>query len=628
MTPPPPFQRLLPDIVPDARLRDAARRRVLAKIRPEGLMALVQSVEPASSFHLRLRQRVMRAIHSRAAQALQWAAAPVSLDASAFVRLRSAILTRLTPVHRPLLSSGLKWSAAFAAFVLLIRSTPFLLLSPVTAEAGVQLLPTGVVMMMVGGVTQEIDAPLALRSSALLRTTDTEATLVFGDRGVLRLAPHSALRLHDDGAASEHSLTATFIEGRLWALGLTAPFAHGLNIEAGDGVIAVNAGSVSIERSDTHVVVTTYDRGASVLRGQHTQLLVTGEQASYRADAAALGRRTVPTSAFAQPWVASNLERDAVHRADIARLQAARSEHILPTSLLYPAKRFAEEVDVLFSLSRDERAQKRLQQAGTRLREGVALLGQGQGEEASGPLQEYATTLVALAGDQHDNLVKDIIRTQIAEATAAIGDDGAKTAASLELLSQAVASVGAAVPLGDVSSKDVEGYVLVDSLARIQHQLRSAAGEPEKIAALYADLRPYLADLLRDEAGVHPLLRREAESLLAGIAALATSVPPQSAASQESAVLLALARDAQQYIPSEPQSLLITEEELLARVQAIYDRIFLFSHPQSRLNQLMEELRQMEGDPNQSRLLRRLKAALPQDGLARFVKVLREDQES
>ena len=583
------------------------RARLLRRIRPTPLLDAVASVS-AEPVRDRVRLRVLRALRSGAADAVRRAAESLVIDAGVFGRIRRMVASRLEPVRRPLLGSSLKWSAAFVMFLVFLRSTPYLFLAPVTADAGVQLLPTGTMSMLVGGVWQEIHDPIVLRHPTLLRTDASEASILFGSRGVLRMAPSTLLRIHDVADAEREPLTATLVRGDVWALGLTAPFASGLAIDIAGRSVLVSAGSVDLSLDDNRGSVTVYDRGASVVAADRVELLVTGERLRFsQALDSQMMRSSIPLHARHAAWPEENLTKDAVHREDIARVQAERSQSsagILPTSFLYPAKRFAEEVDVLFSLSGDVRAEKRIQQAGTRLKEAVALLEKGDQEAASAPLLAYSQSIVALAGSNQQNLVQDIIRNQIAEASASISDDfDASSATSLTLLKQAVEDVRGFIPDTALSSRDIEGYVLVDRLAQIQHDLRTATNTADA-AVLYERVRPYLASLLDPASGAHPLLRREAESLLASIAAIAHR-------DGSDRTLVALSQDIQQYLPPEPESLLITEEELAQRVQEIYDRIFLFRAPQSRYNQLLVEVENLRADPNRGRLLRRLKAALP-----------------
>jgi hypothetical protein len=64
----------------------------------------------------------------------------------------------------------------------------------------------------------------------------------------------------------------------------------------------------------------------------------------------------------------------------------------------------------------------------------------------------------------------------------------------------------------------------------------------------------------------------------------------------------------------------LSESELNAQVQAIVDRIFALKLPRSRYNELMNAMRDLEGNPNRGTILRRLYRALPENGLAGYVR--------
>jgi hypothetical protein len=246
------------------------------------------------------------------------------------------------------------------------------------------------------------------------------------------------------------------------------------------------------------------------------------------------------------------------------------------------------------------------------LNEALALMKEGQDTEATAPLTEYRTSIVALASDESDNLVQYLIKKQIADASVSltttenVGED-----ASVELLQDAVEQVTAVIPDANLSPADIQGYVLVDKLARINTLLRGD-GDSDEAVQEYSEVSPYLARLLSNEGGMHPLLQKEARSLLVTTSSLLAKVASSNAA------LSAMQSDVAQYLPPEPEKVLVSEEELNATVQAMVERILLFRHPLSRYNQLQVEMQSLGKNPNRGTLLRRLKAALP-IGLGEYV---------
>ncbi len=438
----------------------------------------------------------------------------------------------------------------------------------------------------------------------------SQAKMIMNDDGVFRVGESTVFKLHDLAdrpTVGTSGPTATLVHGKLWILGLLPPVSDGLSIEISTGVVTVNVGSIDIEDDGTESTVTVYDRGATVEHGKQTVFAVTGEQVIARG-ASSLHISTIPTVSFTDDRVVKNLDQDAVHRHEISILQENRRQKlvgILPTSFLYPAKRLAEHVDVFFTLTQDGRTEKRIARANTRLNEAVALMKAGQPHEAAAPLSEYRDSLIAMAGDTQDNLVKHLLRRQIADASVTLGSTDSASA-NIDLLKSALAEVGTAVPDAHLDAKDIEGYVLVDRLAQINQQLANSRDLQGAVSA-YAAIRPYIKSLLADGSGVHPLLQKEATSLLVTTSTLLQEVQKTN----QDSVLIALATDIAPYLPSEAEDVRISEAELNARVQSMYARIFIFRAPLSRYNQLQVEMAGLKGDPNHGTLLRRLKAALP-----------------
>lgn len=615
------LQRLSEGVIPSDALKLRVKARMQQQIRPEALLRTVEKLKPAKALTLSLKERILQAIAPAPAHELSHVADGVYADTSAFARMKHTVLSSLRPIPDPAISIGFKWAAAFAVFVLVIRTMPIVFLPATSAEAGVQLIPSGSVSVSVGGVWKTVDQPEVLRGPVMIRTEEgAKATLIFNDDGVFRLGSSTTLRVHNvfDHQTASDGPTAGLVRGEVWALGLVPPFTDGLSIQTSGGRIAVNAGSVSIKDDGTVTTVAVYDRGATLQKGAQTVFLVTGEKVSVKGDAP-LTIASMPTSAFTDGSVSANLAQDAVHRTEIAKLQSERRLEmagILPTSILYSAKRLAEEVDVLFTVTRDGRAEKRLEQANTRLSEALTLIKEGQGEEAQAPLTEYKQSLVAMAGDENDSLVKYFVQKHIADASVDIGTDTEESndPGSVELLKQAIADIDAALPNADLKPKDIEGYMLVDTLAQMHHDF-ALHKDPAAAAAAYAEVSPYLKELLDEKQGAHPLLQKEAKALL-----VSTSALFKDAGTSDDEILIALETDISQYLPEEQEAILLSEEQLNAEIQKILDRILLFRHPRSRYNQLLAEIAMIiEKHPDDVGVwLRRLKTTLP-DGLGEYV---------
>lgn len=578
------LQHLAGNVTPSDAKRHAMKMRMEARIRPSALLSVIAEAQP---------------------------------EQTSFQALRGVILSRLQPLKpAPMIHSGFKWAAAFAMFVLIIRSMPLILLAPATqAELGVQLVPgPESVSVFTGGVWTEVTEPHILKNAVMIRTGSAGATLVMNDDGVLRLAADTTVKLHDLGDRphlQSTGPTATLIRGKVWAFGLLPPIVEGLVIETSYGTLSVNAGSVSLEDDDKGVVtVAVYDRGATLQNAKQTSFLVSGEKAALK-EGKTFAIQRMDARVFTQPWVQANLSQDAVHRSDIAKLQEERRADvagILPTSFLYSAKRMAEEVDVLFTLTHDGRTEKRISQANTRLSEALALIKEGADTEASTQLAEYKTSLVALAAGEDDNLVKYLIKKQIADASVSLGTSEENPDASIQLLKDAVTEVGAALPEADLKPQDIGGYVLVDRLIRI-NQMLARGDDPAVAVSEYAEISPYIQGLLADTGGSHPLLQKEARSLLVNTSSLLKKLPKTDA----DPLLTAMGTDVSKYLPPEPEKIEELNAKWAAQVEAMRHRIIdNLITPGGRYNQLLVEMDGIRNDPDRGHLLRLLQKELPE----------------
>lgn len=588
---------------------------------PEGtsLQRLAESVTPDDEARLRVKQRILSRTD---AVRLRQTVDGVLPDSSMRLSLRRAVVSRLLPIAKaPFIHGSLKWAAAFAVFLLVIRAMPLVFLVPaLRADSNVQIIPNGDdVQVLIGGLWQQVTTPQVIRGPLLIRTGASRVTIILNSDGVFRLEPDTTFKLHDIGEDRQSPAvrpTASLVRGQVWILGLVAPLDDAISVETSRGIVSVNSGSASVSDDGTIAVVTIYDRGATFQSTTQTSLLVSGEQGVARSGSP-LALVMIPTRAFTAAGVSENLQQDAVHRAEIAKLQQERRERmagILPTSILYSAKRMAEEVDVLFTLNHDVRAEKRIQQADTRLSEALALLQQGQNAEASVPLTEYRDSLVAMASGTGDNLVKFLIKRQIADASVTLSSPSS-SGSRIQLVRSAILDVSAAIPDAALQSRDIEGYVLVDKLTEINYSLSVVHNLTGALAA-YADVQPYLKSLLAEKDGTHPLLQKEARSLLVVTSAL---IKEAGKGNQENKLVAAVQSDISRYLPAETASVLLSEEELNKTVQAIVSRMLIFKSPLSRYNQLIYDMSELKGNPNRGMLLRRLYRALPENGLGGYV---------
>ncbi|MEK7218060.1 MAG: DUF5667 domain-containing protein [Patescibacteria group bacterium] len=617
------IERLLQEAAQAVCVRAEARQELKrAVVRRIGIpAALQQAVEarPTEDVQARVKAAVLTRI---AAPQTLWDRVRASFTPSGNIHflLRARILSRLQPVTAPpLYPRFLRWTAAFALVALAVRLGPsFFIASPIRAASPVLLIPTqGEVSVLIGGLWQPVTAEVKLQEGALVRTgQEGYATLILHDDGVLRLAPDTAVTLHDLADRPERTLqpsTLTLERGTLWAQALIpAAVGPGWTLRTAFGDVQVNEGSTSLTLTDDALDVTAWDRLVNVTSAGTTLTLTAGEKAA----AAAQGASRVRSAALSKEedtWVNENLERDAVHRREIALLQQerrAQNAGILPTSALYPAKRVAEAVDMLFTFGEGARTQKRLEQASTRLNEAAALLITGSGTDvAEKPLEEYRQTLLAVAtGSGQDLAVQTMVQQQmlaeVADTAAALPDDEGY------LLKKTVLETSAAVPNGVVNSQEVREGVVVDTLASLTRRVQEG-GNLDGVTDTFKELLPSLSNPAAPRQ-----LRKEAQSALEYFA--------ETVRSSDAEPVALVAQALEPYLPKEepaaPAVRHLTEEEVASMATAMVGRIFTFKMPRSRYNQLLVECRAIEGHPDERRILNMLQGKLPPNGLAKSVR--------
>ena len=530
--------------------------------------------------------------------------------------IREILLTRLRPVSRILEGyMVLKWGVACVLLLLSIRLVPVLFL-PSTSIAGslVTLLQTRgeVSLSSVGHSWENLEGERVLQEGAVIRTRDGEVTIVIHDDGVIRLAPFTAVELHDlsDRPNSMgNTPTLTLIHGRIWVQGLLLPHLPGVTIATSYGDVLIHEGSVSIEEG-VSVVVSVWDRRAIIVRDAQRLPLVAQER-TWLWEGNIPVVKHIAAGEYQNDWIAQNISRDAVHQRDIAKWQWERRAEIagiLPTSPFYPVKRVAEHVDTFFTFGKEARVSKKLEQAERRLNEAAALLAEGQEGAISMPLEEYKETMLVLAGDGEvsSTLLSAIRRNTATIAAALPGDDG-------YILKRAVLEADAAVALanqdeshGGVEAEDAEGTLLIDTLTTIIPEVES--DHVDTFLSMAQDLEKYLP-LFKKTSSLQPELRKESEQLLLH---LSSSLLVHRAELGETGSILFDRIAGYLPISEEVTIPLLTEEQVEQMVSGIKERVLgTFTMRHSRENQLRAELKALEGHPDQARILRRLHQVLP-----------------
>ena len=624
---------LLVNLRKETKPSAAVKKRVYAQIQ--------RRISPAESLCTEMRaelapgKAVQKRIWARIASQIQSEHALSLLErlrelASPPADLRARLLAQIMPRLQPVIAStqtyrALKWTAAFALVALTVRITPFLILAtPTVAESVVTLMPTrGEVYISVGGMWQPVSGEIAMEPGTMFRTRNSEASILFHDDGVLRLAPNTTVELNDTAKRlgpqpPDIMPTFTLYTGRLWVQGLVPTHVRGLTIATSYGFVTVNEGSVSVAEDDV-VDVEVFDRRATVVHNGDKIVLVSGERTQMWEGNIPLVKK-VTNEQYEAGWSTQNLARDAVHRREIAQLQQERRASmagILPTSKFYPVKRVAEAVDVLFTFGEDARMQKRLTHANTRLNEAAALLSEDQGVDVAKQLAEYRTILLALADNSDDGaLIHFLLEQSLSEASAdtaaALPDD------AFYLLKQAV--LEASVELeGVVSAEDIQGVLIMDTLAALIQAVEE--GGVADVQRTWVELQPHLVLLEQEETALQADVHKEILALLTRFALVVHEREAQIASIDPELVdQLAV------YLPNiaEVSVPIMTDEELNILVQSIRERIFVYHMTRSRLNQFVAEMKAVAGHPEEGRILRRLYFSLP-DGPEQFPSRVRRE---
>ncbi len=611
----PLLRRLKKDLSPEREVQARIARRLQSSISNDAFMRRVRdALEPTPAVRMSVWNRVLSSLTSRIVPSLlEFLKQLISPSIDVRSALKQQVMLRLQPAHATHLGyRRVKWVAAFVLVALVVRTSPMLFIaSPTIADSSVILMPTiGDVSVSIAGLWQPVEGEFTLRPGMMLRTGESEASILFHDDAVVRLAPNTTIELHDTdkrfAPASELLPTLTLFTGELWVQGLIPATLRGLTVATTYGFVTVHDGSVSIVEDDL-VDVRVWNRSVVVTRDGQDLALVAGERMELWEGNIPLVKKILAKD-YDQKWVTQNLDRDAVHRREVAQLQqerrAARAG-ILPTSSFYPVKRVAEKIDVLLTLDEQTKVEKQLAQADTRLNEAASLLlDENDNEEASEALHEYQRTLLALATGSGDaSLAQFLLRQKVSEQSAGIvaalpGDPS-------YLLKKTILETSAALPKGVGDMREAQGILLMDTLTSFSEQI--ADGDPIVAMQVWKDIQPYLALLEDDTANFKDIIRKEAHVILEQIA---TEVATLDASEVDPDTLEQIAS----YLPSSTvkQQVALTEEEIMEIVQKIRDRIFVYNMQQSRVNQYTYEVNALVNNPDRGRILRRLYTALPE----------------
>jgi len=630
------FHGLREDLNPAPNAQKELKGRLMAKIQePAVWKELRTSLTPDKAVQASVWNRIRDRV-----------AAPHAHDV--FGRLRDAlnpkedvrqtiwsyISARLAPRAAAMSYRAPKWVAAFVLVLIGLRASPILFLAPRTiAESSIIILPTsGDVRIALHQLWQPVKAETEIREPVEIQTGEGEATVILHDDGNIRLAPHTTIILNDVSDRPDPSpegTTLTLVAGSVWMQGLLPSSVDGISLGTKNGTVMVHGGSVSVTSGD-QVDVRVWNRNANVSQSDIALTLVAGEATTLTSAVPTV--QQISAAAYGDSWSAKNLRKDAVHQREIAQMQQERraaQAGILPNSPLYGVKRMAETVDVLLTLNPEEKVQKKIQQATTRLNEAAALIATGQ-TGATLSLQEYKQTLLDVATGTGDSVTNELVQKEVEENAAQIfavlpNDD-------LYAVKKAVLQTTAELPNPTIDQEDVDGTVLVDTLDMIQDVVQEG-GDTASAQDALAAIAPQLNTLnSAGDSGLKADVKKEALSLLSDLADTLNSKHDDTV--ETVADKNEILKNVRPYLPKpqpKPEVKHLTETEIAELVDAIKARIFLYKQPRSRYSQLINELQRLKGHADEGSILRQLYHELPENGLAIYVRTaiqeLRERQE-
>ena len=112
------------------------------------------------------------------------------------------------------------------------------------------------------------------------------------------------------------------------------------------------------------------------------------------------------------------------------------------------------------------------------------------------------------------------------------------------------------------------------------------------------------------------LLTRPATALGRAPSMPATTITGTGAVTLDSDLARYLPHNVALTLPPPP----LTDEQIDAMIAQMKARIFLYTQPRSRYDQLLVEFHSIENNPDRGRILHRLYLALPPNGLAEYVR--------
>jgi hypothetical protein len=117
-----PLSRLARQTGPSKAQSDRIKNRIMMRLEPSLLRQVARSVEPSPALQQRVKMKMFNRIGlPQIAESLKDLSHAIAPDSTQSLRMRQRILSRIQPLAAPLVHTGLKWSAAFAVLLFVVR---------------------------------------------------------------------------------------------------------------------------------------------------------------------------------------------------------------------------------------------------------------------------------------------------------------------------------------------------------------------------------------------------------------------------------------------------------------------------------------------------------------------------
>ena len=234
---------------PTAAQKRAVRERVLATTKAESWLTNVRNwLVPSVQQKAQAQAAVQSALDRDAALLSVRAALTPGAKVKAAIaeRINQGVITK---ANHWLQVNSYRWVAAFTAVALIVGISPKFVVAPqIFADVDVRLMPIhGDVKYCYQADCVALIEDVNVEPGMRIKSGDGEATIVFRDDAVVRLAPFTDVLVNDTqpigSNAPELLPTFTVNSGKIWGQGLVPRSSRGVTFALPSGFVIVHEGS-------------------------------------------------------------------------------------------------------------------------------------------------------------------------------------------------------------------------------------------------------------------------------------------------------------------------------------------------------------------------------------------------